>query len=82
MKVYGETRSKKLVDLLYELGLCISYDRLNTILTQKGIEVCSFYEKEGVVCPPKLVRGVFSTAAVDNLDHNTSSTTASSASSS
>ena len=33
------------------------------------------YDREGVVCPSKLRRGLFTTSAVDNSDHNTSSTT-------
>ena len=31
---------------------------------------------EGLVCPPVLKKGLFTTAAVDNIDHNPSSTTA------
>ena len=34
------------------------------------------YEKENVVCPKSLLKDVFSTSAVDNIDHNPSSTTA------
>ncbi|CAB4019732.1 Hypothetical predicted protein, partial [Paramuricea clavata] len=33
------------------------------------------YEREGVVCPSQLRKGLFTTSAVDNIDHNTSSTT-------
>lgn len=32
------------------------------------------YNNEGVVCPSKLRRELFTTAAVDNIDHNASST--------
>ena len=38
--------------------------------------VCEQYAIDGVVCPPKLHTGVLSTAVVDNLDHNPTSTTA------
>ena len=38
--------------------------------------VCARFESERVVCPPKLLKGVFTTAAVDNIDHNSSSVTA------
>ena len=38
-----------------------------------GNSVCSRFESEGVACPPKLFRGVFTTAAVDNIDYNPSS---------
>jgi hypothetical protein len=33
------------------------------------------FVSEGVACLPKLRQGVFTTAAVDNVDHNPSSTT-------
>ena len=49
--------------------LQLSIDLANTI--------CRLYEEKGVVCPPNLKKCVFTTAAVDNLDHNPSSTTAS-----
>ena len=41
-----------------------------------GNQVCLLYEKENVICPPQLKKQVFSTACVDNLDHNPSSRTA------
>jgi len=36
-------------------------------------DVCEQFTIDGVVCPPKLHTGVFSTAEVENLDHNTTS---------
>ena len=41
-----------------------------------GNKVCQQFHHEQVVCPPKLRENVFTTAAVDNIDHNPSSTTA------
>ncbi|XP_063544202.1 uncharacterized protein LOC134752421 [Cydia strobilella] len=38
--------------------------------------VCELYHKDNVVCPPKLKKGLFTTAAVDNIDHNPTSTSA------
>jgi len=38
-----------------------------------GNTVCARYESEGVVWSPKLKKNVFTTAAVDNIDHNPSS---------
>ena len=72
---HAETRKRPLVDELYSLGLSISYDRVLEISTEMGNKACARYESEGVVCPPKL-KNVFTTAAVDNIDHNPSSTTA------
>ena len=34
------------------------------------------YQEQGVVCPPTLRKGLFTTAAIDNIDHNPSSATA------
>lgn len=74
--IHAETRKKTLVDKFYKLGLCISYDRLMQISSDLGNKICKLYEKEGVVCPPKLRKNVFTTASVDNIDHNPSSRTA------
>lgn len=77
-KIYGATRSKTLVDTAYAVGVSISYDydRLKTILSERANRACHFYRQEGLICPARLELGAFTTAAVDNLDHNTSSTTA------
>ena len=60
---------------MYDNGLCISYDRLLSISTGVANSVCAKYEDDGIVCPPKLSNHLFTTAAVDNIDHNPSSTT-------
>lgn len=41
-----------------------------------GNSVCELFHNEKVVCPPKMRGDVFTTAAVDNIDHNPSATTA------
>lgn len=78
LKVHAETRKRELVDKFYSMGLSISYDRLLGISSDVAQTVCSKYESEGVVCPPKLVKNIFTTGAVDNIDHNPSSSTSSS----
>jgi hypothetical protein len=74
--IHAETRKKQLVDKFYRLGLSVSYDRVLQVSTDLGNGVCALYEEEGVVCPPKLRRALFTTGNVDNIDHNTSSRTA------
>lgn len=76
MKVHAVTRKRGLIDTLFNLGVCISYDRLLQVSTDIANGVCHRFEIEEVVCPPKMRSGLFTTAAVDNIDHNTSSTTA------
>ena len=74
--IHTNTRKRKLVDTLFNLGLCITYDRVLNISTELGNKVCYHYEQQKVVCPLQLKGGLFKTAAVDNIDHNPSSTSA------
>jgi len=76
LMVHTKTRKRELVDTLFSLGLSISYDRVLDISTELGNNICRFYESEKAVCPPNLRGKLFTTAAVDNIDHNPSSTTA------
>ncbi|KAJ8050257.1 hypothetical protein HOLleu_03391 [Holothuria leucospilota] len=74
--VHTKTRKRKLVDRLYDLGLSISYDWVLAISTELGDKICHYYKMEKAVCPPELKVGLFTTAAVYNIDHNPSSTRA------
>ena len=47
-----------------------------TISTDLGNEVCRCYKDESAVCPSNLRLHLFTTAAVDNIDHSPTSTTA------
>ena len=75
VSVHAKTCSRDLVEVLYKLGISISYDRVLSISTDLGNEVCRRYWQEGAVCPSNLPLGLFTTAAVDNDGHNQSSTT-------
>ncbi|CAC5367122.1 unnamed protein product [Mytilus coruscus] len=70
MVIHPETRKRDLVDKLYNLGLSISYDRVMNISTAMGNSICERFQNDDVVCPAKLRCDVFTTAAVDNIDHN------------
>ena len=76
LNVHTQTRSKKLITQLYELGLSISYDRVLQLENQLATAVCQDMDNKGVVCPAQLHKGLFTSGALDNLDHNLSSTTA------
>ena len=71
--VHARTRK---CDFIVDLGLSISYDRVMEICTTISNHVCNYYQQNEVVCPPNLLEGLFTTAAIDNIDHNPSSTTA------
>lgn len=74
--LHAHTRKKELIDKLSHLGLSVSYDRVLRISSDLANGVCKRFEDEGAVCPPNLRSNLFTTAAVDNIDHNPSSTTA------
>ncbi|CAC5423155.1 unnamed protein product [Mytilus coruscus] len=74
--IFARTRKRLLIDILFQYGLCISYHWVLEISTQLGDAVVERFLSEGLVCPPVLKKGLFTTAAVDNIDHNPSSTTA------
>ena len=73
--LHAETRKKNLVDKFYRLGLSIFYDRVMQISADLENSICAQFE-EGVVCPSKLKKSLFTTANVDNIDHNPSARTA------
>ena len=62
--------------MLYEHGLAISYDRVLEISAQLGEEAVRKYVEDGLVCPTVLRRRLFTMAAMDNIDHNPTATTA------
>lgn len=76
LTIHARTRKRDVIDTMFDLGLSISYDRVLDISTAMGNRVCEQYHRDAAVCPPNLRQGLFTTAAVDNIDHNPSSTTA------
>jgi len=75
LMLHAHTRKKELVDRCYPLGMSISYDRILSLSATMGSTVCKRFHREQVVCPPILCGSAFTTAAVDNIEHNSSSTT-------
>ena len=71
--VHSETRSRVLIDKLRDHGLCISYHRMLTLSMSIGNTVRSQFERDNIVSPSILRLHLFTTDAVDNVDHNTSS---------
>ena len=74
--LHTKTRKRDLVETLYDLGLSVFYDRVLEISTDVGTKICNYYNWLNTVCPPQLKKGVFTTSAVDNINHQTSATTA------
>ncbi len=74
--IHSKTHMKELVDVLFELGQSISYDRVMSISTSLGNNLCQYFEMEKAVCPTEFKEELFTTAVIDNIHHNLSSTTA------
>ena len=74
--LHATTRKRSLIDELFNLGVCVSYDRILTLTTTMGNDLCDQYNSDQVVCPLKLRKQLFTVAAVDNIDHNPTATTA------
>lgn len=76
LMLHAETQNRRLVDKLSDKGLSIPYNRVLEISTDKGNMVGARFEAEKIVCPSYLNKKLFTVGAVDNIDHNPSSTTA------
>ena len=74
--VHNKTRKRDLIDILFERGLSVSYDRILQPSTDMANAVIDQYEDDGIVCPTIPKEGLFTTGNLDNLDHNPTSTSA------
>lgn len=76
LNIHQATRSRKLIQQFFQLGISISYDRVLEIEDDIASGVIAQFEEEGVVAPICQRKGLFTVGALDNIDHNPSSTTA------
>ena len=75
LNIHQLTRSKKFIQQFYQMGISISYDRVLELEEWIATAVCEQFGEDGVVAPACLRKGLFTVGALDNLDHNPSSTT-------
>lgn len=79
LDLHSETRSKKLVNLLHKHNLTISYEKVLSIEARFAQAIAQQTRNNAdIVCPTNLRKQIFTVAALDNLDHNPTSRTASS----
>lgn len=76
LMIHSETGQRKIVDELNDMGLSISYSRVLDIERALAVKVCEKYVQDDCVCPPSLTEGIFTTSAIDNIDHNPTSSSA------
>jgi hypothetical protein len=77
LNIHTATRSKSIVDTLDTLGMSISYKRVMEIENLLAQNVCEQFKQNDIVCPASLRKGLITVGALDNIDHNPSSTTSS-----
>ena len=74
--VHAKTRKESFVEKLAAEGLSISYQRVQDIQKMVTNQLCDKFKnkKDSIICPPSLQKGLFLNAAIDNIDHDPSST--------
>ena len=73
--IHSKTRKKSLVERIASMGLSITYSRVTEIQDTITKQACQMFEEKQMVCPMTLKEGYFIQAAIDNLDHNPTSST-------
>ena len=71
------SRNKTPIEQLNTMGLSISYDRIRQLENQLAVSACERFKDDDVVIPACLRKGLFTVGALDNLNHNPTSTTSS-----
>ena len=74
--LHSKTRKKGLINNLARHGPSVSYKRVPSVQLAITKQLCRSYQNQGVVCPPSLKKGIFTSATIDNIDYNPPSTTA------
>ena len=72
--LHNKTRKRDLIDIFFDKGLSVSYDRILQLETDVANSAITSFEQSGVVCPTVLRKDLFTTGNLDNIDHNPSST--------
>ena len=77
LSIHSSTRSKTLIEKMYQMVISVSYmyDRIMEIEDWLATSLCARLKEDGCVSPACLRKGIFSVGALDNIDHNTRSTT-------
>ena len=74
--IHSKTRMKGVIEKLATLGLSVTYNRVSEIQGQVMKQEIKRFDEMGLVCPINLKPNIFTTAAIDNIDHNSTSSTA------
>ena len=67
--VHFKTRKRELIEVLFKIGLSVSYDSIVQLSIEMENGVIDLFEEDGVVCPTNLREGLFTTGNLDNFLH-------------
>ena len=70
LKIYSTVRSRNLIQRLFELGICISYDRILSITKSVYESLQKNFARYGVFLPTNIQKGHFVVLVKDNIDKN------------
>ena len=76
LNIHTQTRSKMLLNYFHKLGISVSYKRVIEVENSLASALCARFEDDDIVCPSQLRKNLFTVGALDNIDHNLTSTTA------
>ena len=75
LMIHFKTRMKGVIEKLATLRLSITYNRVSEIQEQLMKQEIKRFDEMGLVCPKSLEPNIFTTATIDNIDHNSTSST-------
>ena len=78
LMIHSKTRMKGVIEKLAALGLSFNYNRVNETQEEVMKQEIKSFDEMGLVCRKNLLTNVSITAAIDNIVHNSTSSTASS----
>ena len=70
LKIYSMVRSRTLIQYLFDLGICISYDRVLSITKSLYEQLQSSYDEHGIFIPRNSRKGCFVMLVKDNIEKN------------
>ena len=76
--IHSKTRMKGVIEKLAALGLSFNYNRVSETQEEVMKQEIKSFDEMGLVCRKNLLTNVSITAAIDNIVHNSTSSTASS----
>ena len=74
--IHSKGRNKGEINCLARQGISVTYNRVQNVQLSVTKQLCKTYQENNLVCLPCLKPELFTTSAIDNIDHNPSSVTA------